>query len=137
MPTREPMQDSDMVHCIKNCLSCHRVCLETLHHCLTQKSTHFQGSHVALLQMCAATCELSARMMIADLEFHHQSCALCFEICEACAEECERYIEDAEMLRCADFCRRCAESCRGMAGMTVQIKKSSREYSSSASAYGQ
>lgn len=136
MQNREPFQDSDMAHCIKNCLSCHRVCLETLHFCLSQKSTHFQGRHVALLQMCAETCELSARMMIADLSFHHQSCALCFEICEACAEECEHYEESPEMLRCADFCRHCAESCRGMAGMSVEVRRSSRGYSSSASAYG-
>lgn len=126
MAPKDPMQDSDTAHCIKNCFSCHRVCLETLHHCLSQKATHFQGKHIELLEMCAATCELSARMMIADLELYHQSCELCFEICAASADECERFTEDPEMLRCADFCRNCAESCRAMAGMTVAISASEK-----------
>ncbi|WP_413290909.1 four-helix bundle copper-binding protein [Bdellovibrio sp. HCB337] len=126
MATRDPMQDSDLAHCIKNCFACHRVCLETLHHCLSQKSTHFQGKNLELLQMCAESCLLSARMMVADLEFHHQSCELCFEVCLACADECERFTEDPEMLRCADVCRTCAESCRAMAGMTVKVSASER-----------
>lgn len=117
--TTNPMVDSDMARCIRNCFTAHRACLETLHHMLSQKSTRFQGKEIALLQLCADTCELSAKMMIADVSFHHQSCELCFQICDACAVECESYPEDREMQRCADLLRQCAESCRGMAGMTV------------------
>lgn len=127
MAFRDPMQDSDMSHCIKNCTSCYRVCLETLHHCLSQKKTHFQGKHIELLQICADSCDLALKMMIADMEFHHQSCELCFEVCASCAEECERFTEDQEMLRCADICRKCAESCRAMAGMTVTISAGVRD----------
>jgi ferredoxin len=89
---------------------------------LSQKSTHFLGREIAMLQLCADTSDLSAKMMIAEMPFHNQSCELCFEICDACAVECEKYPEDPEMLRCADICRQCAESCRGMAGMTVHMK---------------
>ena len=121
-----PLQDSDTAHCIRNCLTTHKACLETLHYMLTQKSTHFQGKHVTLLQLCADTSDLSAKMMIADVEFHQQSCALCFELCQACAEECERYPEDAELRRCADLCRQCAESCQAMMGMTVTMASSAR-----------
>jgi hypothetical protein len=115
------MQDSETAHCIKNCLSSHRVCLETLHYCLSQKSTHFQGRHIAIMEMCAEACELAAKMMIADIQFHRQSCVVAFELCTACAEECEKYEVDAKMLRCAEFCRTSAESCRGMMGTAVHI----------------
>ncbi len=123
------LRDSDMEKCIKNCLSCARVCLETLHHCLSKKG--FNGTHIQILQACVDTCQLSAKMMIADLRFHHQSCELCFEVCSACATECERFGEDPQMLHCAEVCRRCAESCRSMAGMTVSVKTSTREQFSS------
>lgn len=126
MATNPVLRDSDMEKCINNCLNCARVCLETLHHCLNGRSNRFQGNHIALLQACVETCQLSAKMMIADLKFHHQSCELCYEICEACAIECERYADDPIMAKCADFCRRCAESCRGMAGMTVRMGTSSK-----------
>jgi hypothetical protein len=123
-----PMIDSDMARCIRNCLTAHRACLETLHHMLSQKSTKFQGREITLLQLCADTCDLSAKMMIADVPFHHQSCELCFEICDACAMECEKYPDDHEMSRCADLCRQCAESCRGMAGMTVNAYTPSQRH---------
>ncbi|MGZ3806423.1 MAG: four-helix bundle copper-binding protein, partial [Pseudobdellovibrionaceae bacterium] len=96
MAARDPRQDSDTAHCIRNCFSTHRVCLETLHYCLTQKRTHFQGRHIALLEMCAEACELAAKAMIADIQFHRQSCVLAFELSLACAEECEKYVEDQE-----------------------------------------
>ncbi len=124
MANHEPLQDSDVTRCIKNCFSCHRVCLETLHYCLSQRDTHFQGKHIALLQMCAEACELSAKMMISGVPFHRQACVLSFELCEACAEACERYEEDAAMKKCAEFCRQCAESCRGMTGTAVHIPRS-------------
>jgi len=122
MVTREPIQDSDVTRGIKSCLACHRVCLETLQHCLSQRDTHFLGRHIALLQMCAETCELSAKMMISEIPFHRQACVLSFELCEATAEACERYETDAMMRRCAEICRTCAESCRGMTGTAVQVQ---------------
>lgn len=124
MVNREPMQDSDITRAIKNCFLTQRVCLETLHHCLTQKSTHFQGRHLAVLQMCADSCELAAKMMLADIQFHRQSCVLAFELCEACAELCERYVDDTAMHRCADFCRTCAASCQGLMGTAVRVPAS-------------
>ena len=127
MVNREPLQDSVVTRCIKNCFSCHRVCLETLHHCFSQKDTHFQGRHLAIMQMCAEACELAAKMMIADIQFHRQSCVVAFELCEACAEVCGRYENNAEMKKCADSCRQCAESCRGLTGTAVNITYSNEK----------
>lgn len=121
MAVREPIQDSDTARAINVCLSNHRVCLETMHHCLSQKMTHFQGRHVAMLGMCAEACELAAKMMIADIQYHRQSCVLAFELSLACVVECEKYGEDEAMLRCAESCRTCAEACRGMMGTAVEI----------------
>jgi len=121
------IQDSDITKCIKNCLNCSRVCLETLARCLSNgKNGMASGKHLSALQLCADTCQLSARMMIADSEFHHQACELTFEVATACAELCERF-EDAEMVHCADVCRRCAESCQFNAGMTVKVNVRSEQ----------
>ncbi|WP_415064317.1 four-helix bundle copper-binding protein [Bdellovibrio sp.] len=120
MPINQ-IQDSDITKAINNCLNCARSCTETFHYCLEQKGTAFSGKHLSLLQICVESCQLSARLLIAGSEFHHQACELSFEICEACATECERYEEDEVFKRCAATCRRCAEYCRAMSGMTVKL----------------
>lgn len=127
MAARDPMQDSDMSYCINMCATCYKECLETLHHCLGQKRTHFQGKHLELLQICAESCDLALKMMVADMEFHRQSCELCFEVCFACAEECEKISEDEVLLHTAEICRKCGESCRAMAGMTVTISANAKD----------
>ena len=121
------MQDSDMTRCIDNCMNTARTCLEAIHYCLNEKG--FAGKHIELMQTCVETCHLSTRLMIADSEFHHQACELCFEVCDACAAECENFVEDEMLTRVARACRKSAESCRGMAGMTVRVssRSSSRD----------
>jgi hypothetical protein len=116
------IQDSDIVKCIKSCLNCSRVCLETLAHCLSKgKNGIATGKHLSVLQLCADSCQLSARMMIAESEFHHQACELTFEVATGCADLCERFADDEVMKHCAEVCRRCAESCQYSAGMTVSV----------------
>ena len=111
------IQDSDITRSIKHCLTCAKVCFETLTHCLEMGMS---GKHISHMQLCADTCQLAARMMMADSDLHQQSCELCFEMCMACAEMCDRY-DEPEMHRCAEVCRNCAESCRHSAGMTVRV----------------
>lgn len=113
------IQDSDTTRCISNCLGTSRACLEALHHVHSKKGIHVSGKVMELLQLTADTCQLSARMMIANLDFHHQSCELCFEICKATAAECAKYGEDELLVCAAELCRRCAKTCADMAGMTV------------------
>ena len=118
------LQDSDIAKSIKHCFNCSRVCIETLSHCLANgKSNLTSGKHLSLLQSCADSTQLSARMMTGNSPFHHQACELSFELCLACAAECERFQDDKMMQHCAETCRLCAESCRASAGMTVTVDR--------------
>jgi hypothetical protein len=121
----DPLQDSETQKCIKYCQTCARSCEETLSHVLNEKSVVLSGRHISLMQLCADTCELAAKMMIHNMPFHHQSCELCYEVCETCAAECARFADvDPVLASCAGVCQRCADACRVMAGMTVKVKPS-------------
>jgi hypothetical protein len=37
----------DMQECIRNCMDCHRVCLETIAYCLQQGGKHAEANHIA------------------------------------------------------------------------------------------
>ena len=101
--------------CIARCTECHRVCLETIAHCLGKGGRHAEAGHIRMLQDCAQICATSADFMIRGSELHHWTCGVCAEVCDQCADDCERMNDDAQMQRCIDFCRRCAQSCREMA----------------------
>jgi hypothetical protein len=101
--------------CIKECLGCHSLCLETLTYCLQQDGRHSEKDHIRLLIDCAEVCQTSANFMLRGSPLHPRSCGLCAEVCERCAEDCAKFGGDAQMQACADSCRRCAESCRKMA----------------------
>jgi hypothetical protein len=114
-----------MQACISNCIACHRICIETLAHCLQMGGAHAETGHIQLLLDCAAICQLSEDFMLRTSEFHAQVCGVCAEVCERCAESCHAIRgtdtadgnADALMLSCAEVCERCAESCRQMASM--------------------
>jgi hypothetical protein len=108
-------QTTEMKNCIQACLSCHVVCEETVHHCLTKGGEHAEPHHIALLQTCAQICTTSADAMLRGTHEHAHICRACAEICEACAAACEAMGDDEAMQRCATACRACAESCRQMA----------------------
>jgi hypothetical protein len=108
---------SSMQECIENCTECHRVCLETVTHCLQQGGAHAEASHIRLLLDCVQICQTSADFMSRGSELHAQTCGVCADICERCARDCERWGEDPQMKACAEVCRRCATSCHQMSGM--------------------
>jgi hypothetical protein len=105
----------EMEQCIDNCTECHRVCVETIAHCLQMGGKHAEASHIRLLEDCAQICQTSADYMSRGSDLHGRTCAVCAEVCRRCAEDCERMGDDAQMRRCAEVCRRCAESCQHMA----------------------
>jgi hypothetical protein len=103
-----------MNECIRNCMDCHAICLETITYCLEKGGQHASHEHIALLSTCADICTTSADAMLRGTEVHQFTCGACAEICRRCAEACER-MGDPEMARCAEICRRCADSCAAMA----------------------
>ncbi len=106
---------AQMQECIDNCTECHRICLETVTHCLRKGGEHAAAGHIRLLLDCAEICQTNANFMLRGSDLHAYTCGACAEVCERCAEECERMGDDEQMRRCAELCRRCAESCRRMA----------------------
>jgi hypothetical protein len=104
-----------MQQCIDECLSCHRVCVETTQHCLQMGGRHAEASHIRLMLDCAEICQTSANFMLRGSDLHAHTCGVCAEVCQRCAEDCERFGDDQMMMQCAQACRRCAESCRQMA----------------------
>jgi hypothetical protein len=105
--------------CIRECIECYSICLQTTIHCLEMGGPHAEPAHIRLMTDCAEICQTSANFMLRDSELHVRTCAVCAEICERCADDCERFGNEARMRACADTCRRCAESCRQMAVMPV------------------
>jgi len=105
-----------MQACIRECLSCHSTCLETMSRSLQEGGQHAEPKPITTLLDCAAICQTSADFMLRGSELHAAVCATCAEICEACARECARF-NHTFLQRCAEECRRCAEICREMAGM--------------------
>lgn len=110
---------ASMDDCIRNCLDCHRICLETVPHCLSKGGAHAEAAHIGLLLDCVDICRTSADFMIRKSRFHSSTCGVCAEVCAACADDCDRMDDDPAMRRCAEACRRCAESCRAMASATA------------------
>jgi len=112
----------DMQQCIQECLQCHRVCTETLTHCLQKGGRHASPDHIRTLLDCAEMCQTSAHFMLRNSNLHPLTCGVCAETCEACATSCDAIADDDMMRRCADVCRRCAESCRQMSGAHPGIR---------------
>jgi hypothetical protein len=106
----------NMRNCIENCTDCHKICMETVTHCLQMGGTHADPRHIGLLLDCADICATSANFMLRGSEFHGETCGVCADVCERCANSCEQLANgDETMLRCAEMCRKCAASCREMA----------------------
>lgn len=117
--TRQHEMTREMQHCIDECLACHRVCLETVTHCLQMGGRHAEAAHIRLLLDCAEICQTSANFMLRGSDLHGRTCGVCAEVCTRCAEDCERFGDDAQMLACAETCRRCAALCHEMARMAA------------------
>lgn len=114
--TRVASHDHDMQNCIKECLSCHSICLETIQYCLQKGGKHASADHIQALRDCAEACQTSANFMLSSSPLHPRTCGVCAEACERCAKSCEAMGDDEQMKACAEECWRCAESCRKMSG---------------------
>ena len=104
----------DMQRCIQNCLECHRVCIETMVHCLTKGGPHAESRHIQVLADCADICHTSAAFMMRRSDLHTRICGACADVCDRCAHDCDGLKDDKQMAVCAAICRQCAQSCREM-----------------------
>jgi hypothetical protein len=105
----------DMTQAVQHALDCHRVCTETVQHCLTAGGAHAAPDHIRLLLDCAQICATSADFMTRDSSLHNRVCGVCADVCDACAASCRSVSDDAMMRACIEACERCAASCRAMA----------------------
>jgi len=101
-----------MDKCVKDCLDCYRVCLETISHCLEKGGKHAEAAHIATLMNCARICQTSAEFMISGSRHQNLICKTCAEVCKQCGEECSRMGDG--MQNCVEACKKCSESCSGM-----------------------
>jgi hypothetical protein len=111
--------NDQMRDCIRACVDCHSVCVQTVTHCLGMGGQHAAPEHIRLLLDCAEICQTSANFMLRDSDLHVRTCAVCAEICARCAMDCEQFGDDARMRVCADTCRSCAAKCRQMAAVAA------------------
>ena len=65
-----PHHNQEMQQCIQNCVECHRVCLETITHCLREGGKHAEAAHIGLMLDCAQICQTSADFMIRGSGLH-------------------------------------------------------------------
>ena len=115
----EPLSSGamSMEKCIQDCLTSHKMCLETARYCMDQGGRHVSAPHLALLLDCAEMCQTTANSMLRQSPQHMVVCDACARLCEACARNCDAFSGDERMRRCATTCRTCARSCRDMATM--------------------
>ena len=76
-----------MDECILNCLSCFKICEETLTRCFTETG-HKDSNHLALLMACSEICNTSSKFMLLNSKFHSDICGVCSKVCKECADSC-------------------------------------------------
>ncbi|BBC33707.1 uncharacterized protein SGFS_050010 [Streptomyces graminofaciens] len=104
----------EMQDCIDACMTAHRLCEETMSHCM-QKGGQAQMQVMRALMDCADMTRTCADMMMRGSDMMTQMCRMCAEACSMCAEACSSMPDDPQLTRCAEACRRCADLCGAMA----------------------
>jgi hypothetical protein len=116
-------QMGQIEQCIQSCLDSHRICLETITHCLLRGGEYASEKRILLLQDCAEICDTAANFMTRNSDLNAIVCGTCAEVCLRCAEDCERLGDDDLLKACAGACRRCAEYCQLMVANAIEVNK--------------
>jgi len=74
---------AEMRQRVDACHECHRICLETVKHCLEMGGRHAEAAHIRILLDRAQVCATSADFMLRGSDLHAATCAACAEVCEA------------------------------------------------------
>ena len=112
----EPVVLGMMPRSIDDCLTSHRLCLETAVY-LLEDGRRSKPALVLQLWDCAEICSMTADVSLRGSALAGRSWENCADVCEACARECASFGEDPRLQACAGPCRRCAASCRDMADL--------------------
>jgi hypothetical protein len=104
---------TQMQNCINACMECHKICLETMTHCMSKDGKQINKGIMSMVRDCSEICMMCMNMMMGGSEFMGRTCMLCAEMCDRVATACEQS-QDQKMMQCAASCRRCAEACRSM-----------------------
>ena len=111
---------SELRECIDDCMDCHRVCVETISHCLQKGGRHTEPAHLRLMLDCEQICRAAGDFLLRNSEFHPRICGVCADVCVRCADDCDDLAEgDVQMRLCAETCRRCGETCQRMMAANV------------------
>ncbi len=108
---------AEMQTSIQACMDCHKMCMETMTHCMTKSGKHMDMGMMSMMRDCSEMCMMAMNMMMSGSEFMHRTCMLCAEMCEKCGMMCEQMSDDSKMMECAAACHNCAESCKMMGMM--------------------
>ncbi len=104
-----------MLNCIRECTSCHAVCLHTMTVVLYFDHLATDNSLIRTLKDCAEICQTSADFMLRGSPLHGLTCDACARICDECGDACDQYPENENLRACAESCRSCSASCHEMA----------------------
>src|SRR5690606_14546450 len=105
------LRDPTLQRCIEACEDCHRICEETVPHCLQLGGATAEEPTVGVLLDCATFCQTTADFVLRGSEMRGRMCAMCAEVCQRCSDVCENFAEDQQLSICGEMCRRCAECC--------------------------
>jgi hypothetical protein len=112
--------NQQMRDCAKICEETFNVCTETRLQCLQTGGSHGNPDHIALLEICADICELSAKALRFAAPQQVYLAEVCARICGECAEQCQS-LEGDLMRTCEETCLRCEDACNELSEeMTVK-----------------
>lgn len=113
---KDPNQNITMDQCIQNCLTCFKVCEESIAKYIYRPQI-LDTTLLGHLKACSEICQTSVKFMIMESQFHPLTCGVCADVCKVCADSCEDF-DAKELKECIDACRRCAETCGEMSKMS-------------------
>lgn len=101
---------SEIQACIKNCLECHNVCLQTISYCIEASPRH--SDLIRSLLSCAEICRLNANFMLLESEYQRELLQVCESASEKAASICDGKAGGNFQLKlCAEICRVTSSSC--------------------------
>lgn len=121
-----PNLQEGLEDCVNSCLQCFAKCTETVQKSLVRGGKQADSNFIALLEICADTCETTARAMLLRSSFYGEFCDLCAKLCNSCAESCNA-MNDITLEDCAEICRQTARACVEMHAEAEEWKWAKRE----------